>query len=361
MSLFAWPRRSKDESGDQNDAPDESVSPPSAPYGTDRWAALLETTEDAVLLVDAEGRIAQSNSVATALFGIAGTGTLLAQTLSSDLDDLYKTALRRQSRVEREVTLSHPPRALYARITPIGPDEYLLVLRDLTELRRLERVRRDFVANVSHELRTPLTSIKAMAETLLDGALGDSEVAPRFLGTIIRESDRLVRLSADLLDLSRVEALGIEKKPIDLASLVVEVSTRLASQAEKADVGLVNTIHVPLIVHADRDEMAQVLVNLLDNAIAYTPRGGGVTLSASETPETISISVADTGIGILSHDIPRLFERFYRADKARSRASGGTGLGLSIVKHIVENHGGSVAVESEYNKGSVFSFTLPKS
>ncbi len=360
MSLFVWPRRAKDD-GEQDKPQEGNAAAQSGMVETERWAALLEITEDAVLLVDAEGRIAQSNSVASALFGISSTGTLLAQTLSAELDDLYKAAIRRQTRVEREVTLSHPPRALYARITPISPEEYLLVLRDLTELRRLERVRRDFVANVSHELRTPLTSIKAMAETLLDGALGDAEVAPRFLGTIIRESDRLVRLSADLLDLSRVEALGIEKKLIDLAPLVVEVSTRLASQAEKADVGLVNTIHAPLVVHADRDEMAQVLVNLLDNAIAYTPRGGVVTLSAAETPDMISVAVADTGIGILSHDIPRLFERFYRADKARSRASGGTGLGLSIVKHIVENHGGSVGVESEYNKGSVFSFTLPKS
>lgn len=333
---------------------------PESGAGDSRWAALLETTDDAVLLVSAEGRIVQSNSVAVALFGISGPGTLLAQTLSSELDDLYRTAVRRQAQVEREVTLSQPPRALYARITPTAPDEYLLVLRDLTELRRLERVRRDFVANVSHELRTPLTSIKAMAETLIDGALHDDEVAPRFLGTIIRESDRLVRLSADLLDLSRVEALGIDKKPTDLAALVSEVTGRLSSQAEKADVSLVNTIRIPLVVPADRDAMAQVLVNLLDNAVAYTPRGGVVTVSAAETPEAVTVSVADTGIGILSHDIPRLFERFYRADKARSRASGGTGLGLSIVKHIVENHGGSVGVQSEYNKGSVFSFTLPK-
>jgi len=360
VSLFAWPRRPKDD-GDQDGPPSEDAALAGEASGAGRWEALLETTEDAVLLVGAEGRIVQANSVASALFGISGPGTLLAQTLSPELDDLYKTAVRRQAQVEREVTLSQPPRALYARITSISPAEYLLVLRDLTELRRLERVRRDFVANVSHELRTPLTSIKAMAETLLDGALQDGEVAPRFLGTIIRESDRLVRLSADLLDLSRVEALGIDKKPIDLASLVVEVAGRLSPQAEKADVSLVNTIRVPLVVHADWDEMAQVLVNLLDNAIAYTPRGGVVTLSAAETPEAISISVTDTGIGILSHDIPRLFERFYRADKARSRASGGTGLGLSIVKHIVENHGGSVGVESEYNKGSVFSFTLPKS
>ncbi len=356
MSLFVWPRRAKDDGAET-----EELSGGPADGVDARWAALLETTEDAVLLVDGDGHILEANLVASALFGISGTGALLAQTLSPELDELYKAALRRRSRVEREVTLSHPPRALYARITPVGGAEFLVVLRDLTELRRLERVRRDFVANVSHELRTPLTSIKAMAETLLDGALGDAEVAPRFLGTIIRESDRLVRLSADLLDLSRVEALGIEKKPIDLASLVSEVSSRLGSQAEKADVGLVSTIRGPLIVHADRDEMAQVLVNLLDNAIAYTPRGGVVSLSAAETPEAITVAVADTGIGILSHDIPRLFERFYRADKARSRASGGTGLGLSIVKHIVENHGGTVAVESEYNKGSVFSFTLPKS
>lgn len=363
MSIFAWPRRMKDDGkDDDSETPqDGQPEPPENAFSPQRWAALLETTEDAVLLVSADGRIIQSNSVASALFSISGTGSLLAQTLSSELDDLYKAAIRRQTQMEREVALSQPPRALYARMTPISPDEYLLVLRDLTELRRLERVRRDFVANVSHELRTPLTSIKAMAETLLDGALSDEEVAPRFLGTIIRESDRLVRLSADLLDLSRVEALGIEKKPVDLTPLLAEVSTRLASQAEKADVGLVNTIRTPLVVHADRDEMAQVLVNLLDNAIAYTPRGGMVTLSATETPEAITIAVTDTGIGILSHDIPRLFERFYRADKARSRASGGTGLGLSIVKHIVENHGGSVAVESEYNKGSVFSFTLPKS
>ncbi len=356
MSLFPWTRRTKD---------DPPAEPPAVEAGLPAsalWQALLQTTEDAVLVADAEGGILLSNPVAVALFGGAAGGTLLARTLSSDLEELYRAAIRRQGGVEREVTLNQPSaRTLHVRITPVSPGEYLLVLRDLTELRRLERVRRDFVANVSHELRTPLTSVKAMAETLLDGALEDAEVAPRFLQTIIRESDRLVRLSADLLDLSRVEARGIEKTPIDLTALVAEVASRLASQAEKADIAFTNTLRAPLIIPADRDEMAQVLVNLLDNAIAYTPRGGHVTLSAVETPEAVTVTVADTGIGILSHDIPRLFERFYRADKARSRASGGTGLGLSIVKHIVENHGGTVGVESEYNKGSVFSFTLPKS
>ncbi|MBV9850743.1 MAG: GHKL domain-containing protein, partial [Armatimonadetes bacterium] len=261
--------------------------------------------------------------------------------------------------VETDVALP-TQRSLHARITPVSDREFLLVLRDLTELRRLERVRRDFVANVSHELRTPLTSIKAMAETLLDGARLDESVAGRFLETIIRESDRLVRLSSDLLDLSRVEARGPNKEEIDLAALVTEVAARFAAPAQKAGVSLTNRAAGPLRVMADRDEMAQVLVNLLDNAITYTPRGGSVTVTASETPEAVTVAVADTGIGILSHDIRRLFERFYRADKARSRASGGTGLGLSIVKHIVENHGGTVGVESEYNKGSTFTFTLPK-
>ena len=338
-------------------APDTSVD-------LARWRTLLQATDDAVLIADSAGRILQSNPVADLLFftnAQTAADTLLSRTVSSELNALYRDAVSRQASVEADLTLAQPlPRTLHVRVAPISNKEYLLVLRDLTELRRLESIRRDFVANVSHELRTPLTSIKAMAETLLDGALEDETVASRFLETIIRESDRLVRLSTDLLDLSRVEERGIVKAPVDLAALAAEVATRLASQAQKAGLTLANSIRPPLIVAADRDEMAQVLVNLLDNAIAYTPRGGTVTLTAQASPVAVTVSVADTGIGILQDDIPRLFERFYRADKARSRASGGTGLGLSIVKHIVENHGGTVGVESEYNKGSVFTFTLPK-
>ena len=357
MSFFPWAKSDHTQE-------EEGELPPPSTADTLRWRAILETTEDALLVINSEAGVIIANSVAASLFGpLVPGGSLLAQTLSSDLDDLYRCAVRHRTSVEREVTLSQPsPRTLHARVRPLSDGiEYLIVLRELTELRRLERVRRDFVANVSHELRTPLTSIKAMAETLLEGARLDETVAPRFLQTIMRESDRLVRLSADLLDLSRVEALGIEKRPIDLSALVADVVARLSAQAEKADITLANEIRSPLDVSADRDEMAQVLVNLLDNAIAYSPRGGVVTFRASESPDSVTISITDTGIGILSHDIPRLFERFYRADKARSRASGGTGLGLSIVKHIVENHGGTVGVESEYNKGSVFSFTLPKS
>lgn len=361
MRAFPWSRRSVPAADDPNLPPVEVERA--------RWYALLDATEDAIVLASHTGRILLSNAIADRLFAVpspaspaeAAPANILSHTLSSEMDTVFREAVRRGIALEAEVSLMQPqPRTLHARVTPVSGAEFLIVLRDLTELRRLERVRQDFVANVSHELRTPLTSIKAMAETLLDGARTDEAVAPRFLETIIHESDRLVRLSADLLDLSRAEAQGLKKTPVELAGLVAEVAARLGPQAEKAGLTLTNQVRPPLTVAADRDEMAQVLVNLLDNAIAYTPQGGSITLSAEETAQAVTIRVADTGIGILSHDIPRLFERFYRADKARSRASGGTGLGLSIVKHILESHGGSVGVESEYNHGSVFTFTLPK-
>ncbi len=365
MRVFPWSRRAgpSDTDTDASGPADAALS---------RWHALLEFTEDAIVLADRSGRILLSNTVTDQLFAVplpspgepsypAQTHNILTHTLSSDMDHVFREAVRSGASLEAEVAVALPlPRTLHVRVTPVSDQEFLVVLRDLTELRRLERVRQDFVANVSHELRTPLTSIKAMAETLLDGARVDEAVAPRFLQTIIHESDRLVRLSSDLLDLSRVEAQGVEKAPLELGGLVAEVAARLGPQALKAGLTLTNTVRSPLIVPADRDEMAQVLVNLLDNAIAYTPSGGSVLLSAEDHSDSVSIHVADTGFGVLSHDIPRLFERFYRADKARSRASGGTGLGLSIVKHIVEGHGGTVGVESEYNHGSIFTFTLPK-
>lgn len=351
---------------------------PNSADGVDatRWQALLEATDDAILLVNHTHTILMANPAASWMFrtrlkksasaeqesaALADGETLLSVTLSSELDEVFRDSVRRHAVVDAEVSLSEPSlRSLHARVMPISTTEFLIVLHDLTELRRLERVRRDFVANVSHELRTPLTSIKAMAETLLDGARADEAVAERFLETIIRESDRLVRLSADLLDLSRAETRGVQKTEIDLAMLIGEVVARLSGQGQNAGVTLTNSIRPPLIILADHDEMAQVVVNLLDNAISYTPKGGSVIISAEDSDESVTVTVSDTGIGIMFHDIPRLFERFYRADKARSRASGGTGLGLSIVKHIIENHGGTVGVQSEYNKGSTFTFTIPK-
>lgn len=339
-----------------------------------QWRALLEAVSDPVFLIDHTGVCHPANVPAELLFPLAEHQTVLSMTQSAELDGLYQEARQAETRshvpqaVTAEITLRYPKeRVVQVSIHPIGPADsgaegpsFIAILRDRTDLRRLEMVRRDFVANVSHELRTPLSSIKAMAETLLDGALDDPDVSHHFLETIIRESDRLVRLSADLLDLSRVESRPVIKTPNDLAELIVEVSERHAAQARDAGVTLHVEVKPPLVAPCDSDEIAQVLVNLIDNAIKYTTRGGSIWVRAEEDDDELVFSVQDTGIGILRQDLPRLFERFYRADKARSRASGGTGLGLAIVKHIVERHGGRVWVESEYNKGSTFWFAISK-
>ena len=341
-----------------------------------QWRTLLEAVPDPVFLIDRTGGCHPANVPAQRLFPTGEHHTVLSLSQSAELDALYQEARNAErdgasapQAVKGEINLHYPKeRVMEVSIHPISGDdsvhafqpEFVAILRDRTDLRRLELVRRDFVANVSHELRTPLSSVKAMAETLIDGALHDPDVAQHFLETIIRESDRLVRLSADLLDLSRVESRPVTKTPNELAELTVEVSGRLAAQARDAGISLSVEVAAPLVAACDSDEIAQVLVNLLDNAIKYTTRGGSVTLKATSEESEIVFSVSDTGIGILRQDLARLFERFYRADKARSRASGGTGLGLAIVKHIVERHGGRVWVESEYNKGSTFWFTIPK-
>lgn len=340
-----------------------------------QWRTLLEAVSDPVFLIDHTGICHPANVPAQRLFPAIEHQTVLSMTQSPEFDALYQQARQTDGRnpasvnsVTAEITLRYPKeRVMEVSIHKIAapgismdPPAFVAIMRDRTDLRRLELVRRDFVANVSHELRTPLSSIKAMAETLLDGALNDSEVSMHFLETIISESDRLVRLSADLLDLSRVESRPVVKIPNDLANLAVEVCVRHATQARDAGVALDVDAKSPLVAPCDSDEIAQVLVNLIDNAIKYSTRNGKVSVRAYEENDEIVFAVQDTGIGILRQDLPRLFERFYRADKARSRASGGTGLGLAIVKHIVERHGGRVWVESEYNKGSTFWFAIPK-
>jgi two-component system phosphate regulon sensor histidine kinase PhoR len=333
--------------------------------------AVLSASEDAMLIVDSSGSCKLINEQAKVFFGgLPPNSSLLAATQSAELDALLQKAQRvapSEETVAGEVVLrafgDRRMQTLISRIEPASfgaPNSYLILLRDITDLRRLETVRRDFVANVSHELRTPLSSIKAMSETLLGGALEDGEVAKHFLETIIEETDRLVRLSADLLDLSRIELRPVIKVDSDIADLIDDVVARLDSQRDKAGLTLSVDIERPLMAPCDTDEIAQVLVNLLDNAIKYTPRGGSVEVRAHLRKNRVGIEVTDTGIGILQQDIPRLFERFYRTDKARSRQSGGTGLGLSIVKHIVERHGGELWVRSEYNRGSTFGFTIPR-
>jgi two-component system phosphate regulon sensor histidine kinase PhoR len=336
---------------------------------TREYDALLAYCGGGVLLVGPDDSIERANVTARYLLGVPTLNMIGKSvprgTLSEDLYTLVKGARETRCIQRREITASGTSGCqLVVVASPVIQEEtgacsVILVLHDVTELRRLETVRRDFVANVSHELRTPLTSIRAMAETLQDGAMADASVACHFLKTIIDETGRLTRISEDLLHLSQAESQSPEKARFDLVELCEEVAGRLKMQARGAGVRLGWELPAHLFVTANHDQIEQVVVNLLDNAIKYTSAGGGVRLVAAATGEGAVVRVSDTGIGIMPEDVPRIFERFYRVDKARSRQSGGTGLGLSIVKHIVEAHGGQVRVESEINRGSVFSFTLP--
>ncbi|WP_421380417.1 two-component system histidine kinase PnpS [Bacillus salacetis] len=239
----------------------------------------------------------------------------------------------------------------------------VLVFHDITELKKLEQMRKDFVANVSHELRTPITSIKGFSETLLDGAMNDKDTLEMFLNIILRESDRLQSLITDLLDLSKMEKQGFQLNvhEADIRGILEDVVTILEKKPEKKDIELVLHADEPVVAEVDGFRIKQVFINLIGNAIIYTPAGGEVSVSLSQTDSTVIIEVRDNGIGIEEEEIPRIFERFYRVDKARSRDSGGTGLGLAIVKHLIEAHGGNIQVESKVNEGTAFTVTLKKS
>lgn len=237
------------------------------------------------------------------------------------------------------------------------------VFHDITDLKRVEQMRKDFVANVSHELRTPLTSIKGYAETLCDEGIKDVSKAQSFAQIILKHANRLSTLVQDLLSLTQLESQStlILKNEIDLRKVLDAAVLVVKHSAETKNLNI-RTESVPekTMVWANRDQMGQALINLFDNAVKYTPEGGSITVSVADAGDEVHITVADTGIGIPREHLNRIFERFYRVDKNRSRELGGTGLGLSIVKHIVQSHGGSVWVQSELEGGSAFSFSLPK-
>jgi two-component system sensor histidine kinase VicK len=234
-------------------------------------------------------------------------------------------------------------------------------LQDVTKQQRLEEMRKEFVANVSHELRTPLTTIKSYAETLLDGAMDDSSVARQFISVINDEADRMTRLVNDLLELSRLDNKEIKwnKRPVRIDLLLREVISKMMMSARKKRLSVECEIEEKLEVFADRDKMEQVFQNVFSNAIKYTPEGGGIFVKAENIGNQVCISVKDTGIGIPKEDLPRIFERFYRVDKTRSRELGGTGLGLSIAREIVLAHDGEINILSEQGKGTEVIIKLP--
>jgi signal transduction histidine kinase len=319
---------------------------------------VLSSMEEGVLLLDHDGRRVFSNAALDRHLG----------TLPDSTDEIRPIPLRdavertiATGEIERaEAETSAPSKWLRASAIPVGPDRsVLLVVRDVTEARRLEAVRRDFVANASHELKTPAASIRAAAETLRDGAIDDPPAARRFTEQLEREAMRLSRIVSDLLDLSRLEGGSDLAESVRLDAVAADEIERLEDRADEAEVALeLRADGVPSVAGSGRD-LALLVRNLIDNAVRYTPAGGRVDVSVTSQDGAVVLRVADTGIGIPQRDLPRVFERFYRVDRARSRETGGTGLGLAIVKHVAENHGGEVIVTSELAQGSTFEVRLP--
>ena len=331
----------------------------------DQIETILERMTEAVLALDADDRITIANSAAFELLELddddVGRPLLEAVRLPVLLELARKAVDDGDAGVEFELPTA-PHRQLLAKAAPLETiDGVVIVMHDMTEIRRLERVRRDFVANVSHELRTPITVIRANAETLLDGALEDRERGPKFVEAMHRSAERLSRLVADLLDLSRIEAgqYVADLQPVNVARIVDGVVEGLEAKANEQDVAVATDIDGRLVVQAASMGLNQVLQNLLDNAIKYTPGGGHVVVRAARTADAVRIEVEDDGPGIEPHHRERIFERFYRVDTGRSRAMGGTGLGLSIVKHLAEQMAGRVGVEAGARRGSIFWIELP--
>ena len=319
---------------------------------------LLAAFPDAAALVSREGWVRVSNAAfdTLAVSGRALGLTPLEITRSAELSEAVKLALEGTSR-NLELTIGH---AMYrARLAPLLRGEVLLVLSDVTEARRSEAARRDFVANASHELKTPIAAIRAAAETLLGGAIADPQAAGPFVEIVARNADRLSRLAEDLLDLSRIETrqFAFAPGPVDATALAAQVADLLSPAAREKGLALGSELPAGVTVRADARALEQVLVNLVDNAVKYTARGN-VALRAERDGSTWILSVVDTGPGIERHHLPRIFERFYRVDPGRSRDLGGTGLGLSIVKHLVQGMSGEIGVESGTD-GSRFWVRLP--
>jgi two-component system, OmpR family, phosphate regulon sensor histidine kinase PhoR len=340
--------------------------------------AVLSGMAEGVIAVDGRRRLLFANASADRLFGLSedAVGRMVAELIRSpQVQEAVDTSLAGPGTYRGEIGLDSreplapsPARVLEVLGTRLPGDPSagaVLVFHDVTDLRRLERMRQDFVANVSHELKTPLASIKAFTETLLDWALHDETVNVRFLQQIAEQADRLDQLVLDLLSLARLESGQevYEHLPLALAPVVHTASEAHRGRAEAKGIDFrIDLIGLDpgIEVRADEEAIRQILDNLIDNAIKYTPQRGRLIVSSQVVGDEVSLAVTDTGVGIPRADLPRIFERFYRVDKARSRELGGTGLGLAIVKHLVQSLGGRVDVTSRQGSGSKFTVRLPR-
>ena len=338
-----------------------------------RLTAILTGMVEGVLVLDRQGHILLTNTAMERMFGLTPgeiNGRPFIEVLRHHrLNEFIQRTLETGANRTDEITMLFPDERIFAvqastvrRFSGQSRLGAVFVFHDVTTLKHLEQVRKDFVANVSHELRTPLTSIKGYIEALLDGAKDDPQQCTTFLHILEKHTNRLNDIISDLLALSQIESRQYQwkKEEVNVSDLLEKASSVLRPLAEKKNQTLIIT-HTenlePLI--GDFEKLALVVINLLDNAIKYTPEGGKITLQADQSSDGIEITVSDTGLGIPQKDLSRIFERFYRVDRARSRELGGTGLGLSIVKHIVEAHGGTIAVKSHLEKGTTFIVTIP--
>ena len=326
---------------------------------------------EAVIAIDRNKNVIMANPTAEDLFDFSATSpagkSLIETTRNPSLESLVDRAFETNQTLVDEIQLPGKSKKFlrvsvvvtHDRVRDIGG---ILVFHDVTEIRRLENARKEFVSNASHELRTPLTSLKGFIETLLGGASKDPAASKKFLKIMQEDSTRLSRLVEDMLTLGEIEqgAVLLKKESLDLAAEVRAVAERFKPQCDFKKIAIEDRLpQQPLLAPGDRDKIHQVFVNLIDNAIKFNKENGKIILSAEKNGGGIQITIADTGCGIEKNAIGRVFERFFRVDKARSRELGGTGLGLSIVKHIMESHGGRASCESAVGEGSSFSVFFP--
>lgn len=335
----------------------------SAPQAPAVDAPLTRSTADHLHTSAGQENAGENHAAAAALQTVKTRRRLIEATRDPAINGAFRRALEERMAVETRVdTAELETRCYHLHVAPLGKDLAVGVFFDITQLEKLERVRREFFANLSHELRTPLTSILAYAETLLDGGIGDSDNSARFVEKLYKHAARMRDLISDIADLSAIESgkVKLTLAAVRLRPLVYDVIALTESRRKASQMSFAVNVAEDLLAQADRTRLEQILCNLIDNAVKFNLPGGTVTVSADDIGDKISITVEDTGIGIMEADLARVFERLYRADKSRSRKIEGTGLGLAIVKHLVQAHGGEVSVSSQLGSGSRFTFTLPK-
>ena len=340
----------------------------------DRLGTLIENMGSGLILIDSRGYINLINRTYKELFGVRNSEYLFKlyyevienKEVCKIIEDIFMTEQKVRKQLVIPIKIERRHFEVYG-VPIIGTNDVwkgiLLVFHDITEIKKLEQTRKDFVANVSHELRTPITSIKGFSETLLDGAMENKETLEAFLNIILKETDRLQSLINDLLELSKIENEGfsLSIQSFNLVDSLKEVVEILHGKAVEKEITLgLEECPEEVFIEGDIYRLKQVFINIVSNALLYTPNGGKVSIKIEESPKKVQVHISDTGMGIEKEEIPRIFERFYRVNKARDRNSGGTGLGLAIVKHLLEAHKGKVTVESEVGKSTTFSIELLK-